>query len=59
MWEQRGVCLLPALQVKLGRGQGASKAELSADALDAVGRVDILDQGDLVARGAALSGDDG
>ena len=59
LWEQGGISLLPGLQVKFGRRQGASQAELSVDALHTVGRIDVLDQSDLVARGASLSGDDG
>lgn len=35
------------------------QAELRADALDTVRRVDVLDQGDLPAGGAALAGGDG
>jgi hypothetical protein len=40
-------------------GKSALEVELGWHALDAVGRVDVLDQGDLVAGGAALAGDDG
>ena len=42
-----------------GRRQGSRQAELARDAFDAVRRVDVLDQGDLVACGGALAGDDG
>ena len=40
-------------------GQGTLKAELVGDAFDAVGGVDVLDQGDLVACRGPLAGDDG
>ena len=35
------------------------ETELGVDALDTVGRVDVLDHGDLVASGRTLSRDDG
>ena len=38
---------------------GTSKTELGGDALDTVGRVDVLDQGDLVAGGTTLARGDG
>lgn len=49
-----GVLLRP-----LGRGEGAREVVLAVDALDAVGGIDVLDAGDLVAGGGALAGDDG
>lgn len=38
---------------------GGREGELAVDAFDTVGRVDVLDQGELVAGGTALTGDDG
>lgn len=43
----------------LGSLEGARKTELGVDTLDTVGRVDVLDHGDLVASGGTLTGDDG
>jgi hypothetical protein len=40
-------------------GQSAAEPELGWDAFDAVGGVDIFDEGDLKAGGGALAGDDG
>ena len=40
-------------------GQGTLKPELIGDAFDAVGGVDVLDHGDLVACRGPLAGDDG
>ena len=39
--------------------QSGGQGELGRDTLNTVGRVDVLDQGDLVAGGSALTGDDG
>lgn len=40
-------------------GAKSAEAELSVDALDTVGGVDVLDHGDLVASGGTLTRDDG
>jgi len=39
--------------------ESARETELGVDTLDTVGRVDVLDHGDLVAGGGTLTGDDG
>lgn len=39
--------------------ESTRKTELGVDTLDTVGRVDVLDHGDLVASGGTLTGDDG
>ena len=43
----------------LGSLESARKTELGVDTLDTVGRVDVLDHGDLVASGGTLTRDDG
>lgn len=43
----------------LGLLESSSKGELSWDTLNTVSGVDVLDQGDLVAGGSTLTGDDG
>lgn len=43
----------------LGSGESAREVKLGGDALDTVGRVDVLDKGELVAGGGTLAGDDG
>lgn len=46
--------------VVLGSGvQSAGEAVLGVDALDTVGGVDVLDEGELEAGGTALAGSDG
>ncbi len=49
----------PSLEVGLGGTGRGLDAVLRGDALDTVERVDVLVQNNLVARGAALAGDDG
>lgn len=57
--EVSGVSLGPGLEIGLGSVRGAADAVLGGDTLDAVVRVDVLVENDLVAGGAALAGDDG
>lgn len=57
--EQAGVGLLPGLEVELGSSQGARKTVVVGNTLNTVGRVDVLDQRDLVASSTTLAGDDG
>jgi hypothetical protein len=57
--EISGVGLGPGLEISLGSLRSAADAVLGGDALDAVVRVDVLVENDLVAGGAALAGDDG
>lgn len=57
--EESGVGLLPALQVKLGGIQRTRQTVVVVNSLDTVGRVDVLDQGDLETGGATLTRDDG
>lgn len=47
------------LNINLASSEGARKTELRRDSLDTMSRVNVLDQGDLVAGGGALTGDDG
>ena len=54
-----GIAHLVSRKLDLGRGQGAGESELRGDSLDPVGGVEVLDQRDLVACGAALTRDDG
>lgn len=49
----------PSLQIALEILESTRQVELGVDALNSVSRVDVLDQGDLEASGATLSGDDG
>ena len=48
-----------SLASRLGGIESPGKRELGVDALNTVSRVDILDQGDLVAGGTSLTRDDG
>lgn len=57
--EQAGVGLLPGLEVELGSRQCARKTVVVGNTLNTVGRVDVLDQRDLVAGSTTLAGDDG
>lgn len=57
--EQRGVGLLPGLQVELGSVQSTRQTIVVVDALDTVRRVDVLDQCDLVAGSTTLARHDG
>lgn len=50
-----GLLLGPGLQVSPSLLQRSLEAELGVDALDAVGRVDVLDENDLVAGSGALA----
>lgn len=53
--EVGGLVLDPGRHVGPGSLLGARQAELGRDAVDAVGRVDILDQHDLEAGSSALA----
>lgn len=56
----RPLCLLRSgLHVGLGLGVSPAEAELGRDTSHAVGRVDVLDQGELEDSGTTLAGDDG
>lgn len=57
--EALGLGLGPGLEVGASVLEGAAEAVLRGDALDPVGRVEVLDNRDLVARGTALARDDG
>ena len=48
-----------ALGMSLIRCQSTGQAVLRVDALNTVGRVDVLDEGNLVAGGGTLAGGDG
>jgi hypothetical protein len=54
-----GVLCLVNFEVDLASSESTGKGELSLDSLDSVNRVDVLDEGKLVASGGALAGDDG
>ncbi len=49
----------PGLQIALEALEASRQGELRLNTLDAVGRVDVLDQRELEACGRALAGDDG
>ena len=57
--ELDSVVLSPGLQVSPGVSKRAGKSLLSGDALNPVVGVDVLGEDNLVARGAALAGNDG
>ena len=46
------------LDIDLASSEGARKTELRRNSLNTMSRVDVLDKGDLVAGGGALTGDD-
>jgi hypothetical protein len=47
-----------SLDINLAGSKGARETELSWDPLDAVSRIDVLDESNLVAGGRTLTGDD-
>lgn len=57
--ELDSVVLSPGLQVSPGVSKSTGKSLLSGDALHPVIGVDVLGENNLVARGAALAGNDG
>lgn len=57
--ELGGVSLGPSLEVGAGVPESTEQTLLGVDGLGSVGRVEVLDQGHLVASGRALASDDG
>lgn len=57
--ERGRVGVLPGLEVKLGVVKSAREAKGGRNAFNTVGRVDVLNQGDLVAAGGTLARGDG
>lgn len=59
MHSSNSVLGLVCLDIDLASAQSTRESELARHTFDAVGRVDILDQDDLVASCRSLAGDDG
>jgi hypothetical protein len=57
--ELNGILLGPSLEIGSGSLESSVEAILARDPLNTVGRVDVLDQDDLVASGRTLARDDG